>query len=391
VLGLNSGTSADSLDMALVRITRSRGKTSYTYLAGKERPFNPEIREHIIRLADTQDAALEEAIMLDNLLGTVMGRAAASYIRHLGRTGLAVDMVASHGQTVRHLPRKRPYAGRQIRGTLQLGSLEMIAAATGLITVGDFRQAAIAVGGEGAPIILQAIRRLLGGAQESRLIVNVGGMSNYYYFPGSGVERKMSAADCGPGNVLSDILSRRLFSEALDKYGRRAASGRLSSELLTELRTEPFFSSRTVSTGREVFGAELVKRIIRSSRRLRLTGEDMLRTVAELTTQAIVSKVRPLLRHDKKLRKLYLTGGGRRNTFFSDRLAELLPEVEVRPADDLGISGDFIEAAAYAVMGEACVHSESLDSVSGRVHTERCLPVLGKITQPPVSLGKERM
>ncbi|MCK4632543.1 MAG: anhydro-N-acetylmuramic acid kinase, partial [candidate division Zixibacteria bacterium] len=106
---------------------------------------------------------------------------------------------------------------------------------------------------------------------------------------------------------------------------------------------------------------------------------DMLATAAALTVDSIVALVWPIMRVDRTIRKLYLTGGGRKNIFLVKSLARMLPEVEVVAVDELGIDGDFVEAACFAVMGEAALRSEPLPT-TGR----RKLPVMGIIAQPPV-------
>lgn len=380
LLGLNSGTSADSLDMALVRIRRTNRAYSVKYLGGTERRFDSRLKALIHTLADAEKMPPEDLIELDGLLGEFFGRAARSYLAQLKRQGVKVDVIASHGQTVRHRPQKVKRLGIWVRGTMQLGSIDRIAANTGLITVGDFRQAEVAVGGEGAPITVGGMHRLFASPLKSRLIVNIGGMANYFYLPAKGAKQRIAAADCGPGNSLCDLLCRRLFKVDHDKGGRIAASGRVHDDLLMLLRADDFFTNRAKSTGRERFGAAMADSIIAFGKRYRVSDEDMLSTVAKLTVVGIVRSVRPLLRRDKSLSKLYLTGGGRRNIFFVRQLEHTLPKLQVHSADDLGVDADFIEAAAYAVIGEACIRAESLPTTA---HRRAMQPVLGRIAQPP--------
>ncbi|MCK4461295.1 MAG: anhydro-N-acetylmuramic acid kinase [candidate division Zixibacteria bacterium] len=383
MLGLNSGTSADGLDMAVVKIRRSTRGVSVKYLAGYEQKFSGAMRELVHQMADSDMVTLEDVIELDNLLGNFFGRTARSFIERLERQRMKVDVIASHGQTVRHRPEKVRLLGKWIHGTMQLGSLDRIAAATDRITVGDFRQADIAVGNEGAPITTGAMQRLFAVEQHSRLMVNIGGMANYFYFPAKDSPLKISAADCGPGNSLCDLLSRRLFSQPHDSRGRIAASGRLHNELFALLTSDDFFSGRIVSTGRERFGAAKADSIIAFGRWYRAKKADLMRTAAELTVYGISHKLRPLVNGDHTLTNLYLTGGGRRNIFFVRRLGQLLPELTIRSADELGFDADFIEAAAYAVMGEACLRGEALPTTTTNKQADRTRPVLGRIAQPP--------
>jgi anhydro-N-acetylmuramic acid kinase len=382
VLGLNSGTSADGLDMAVVRISRGEKGLTIKYLAGAVKRYPQELQEYILNVADSNHIALNDVIHLDNMLGLFFGRAAAAFIKRLSRSGVSIALVASHGQTVRHLPEPARFGRFTVRGTLQLGSLDRIASATGKLTVGDFRQADIAAGGEGAPITVGAMHRLFASSGESRLIVNIGGMANYFYFPANKPLREAQAADCGPGNSLSDTLCRLQFDEKFDRNGRHAARGRVSFELLESLLSHPFFQGRGVSTGREIFGLQMAREMCDYAKQAGLSGEDLLATAVEFTATTIARKVRRLAAADKSLAKLYLTGGGRKNSFLVRRLQKLLPEMEICQGDDLGVDADLIEAAAYAVMGEACVRSESLSLTLKR--KTGAAAVLGRIAQPPV-------
>ena len=384
ILGLNSGTSADGLDMAVMRISRTKRCAAVKYLAGRAKPYPSELRRLVLKVAESRTIDLNAVIHLDSLLGRFFGRAASAYIRKLAKNNIRVDVVASHGQTIRHLPHKVQIGRFSVAGTLQLGAPERIAAATGKMVVADFRQADVAVGNEGAPITAGTMQRLFAANTESRLIVNIGGIANYFYFPKEKSRLKPSAVDCGPGNSLSDILSQRLYGEKYDRKGVRASKGKVSERLLTLLLANPFFSGKTISTGREDFGLTIAEEILDFGQRFGLTPEDMLATVAKLTAAAIVMKVRPLLDRDRKLSKLYLTGGGRKNNFIVNRLRQLLPEMEIHRADELGINADFIEAAAYAVMGEACLRSESLN-LQGKNKTGSAAPGFGIIMQPPVN------
>ncbi|UCD65154.1 MAG: anhydro-N-acetylmuramic acid kinase [Candidatus Zixiibacteriota bacterium] len=383
ILGLNSGTSADGLDMALVAISSRGNVKTIKVLTGHTRSYPDELRKRLLHLADAGQVELDELIYLDNVLGSFCGKAASRYIKRLTARGLTVDAVASHGQTVRHLPRRVRRLGETVRGSLQLGSPEFVATATGRVVVADFRQGDIALGNEGAPITAAAMARLLTVADESRLIVNIGGMSNYFYLPAANSRFRPLAADCGPGNSLCDILSWSLFREKFDRDGRHASRGDISGRLLSALRRMSRAGGSTVSTGREKYGPGLAAKAAALGREQGLSKNDLMATVAQLTVSSVVAKVAPIAGRDKRLTKLYLTGGGRHNIFFVEKLKNSLPDLAVRPIDELGLSGDHLEAVAYAVMGEACLRSEALPTnFTGDTGNALC-PVPGSIVQPP--------
>ncbi len=379
LLGLNSGTSADGLDMAAVRFTPSKNVPGITYLSGRHKSYPARLRHLALALADSTSVPLEDIIALDNLLGKFYGRAAANYIDQLQRSGIKVDAICSHGQTVRHVPNRR--AGATVAGSMQLGSRAMIAAQTGKVVIGDFRQADIALGNEGAPITTSAMRQLFASERESRLLVNIGGIANFFYFPmgSSGME----GADCGPGNSLSDILTSTLFGQRYDRGGRRAKRGTVSQRLLTLMRGNAFFNGKQISTGRELFGKTMAQEMIDFGKRFRLSDDDLIATAGELTAVSIAERVRPVTDKDKNISKLYLTGGGRKNMFFTGRLHHYLPDLQIVRVDDLGIDGDFVEAVAYAVLGEATVRSRTVPVQPTGRSRSRWSPILGEISQPP--------
>lgn len=372
VLGINSGTSADSLDLALVRITDNKAPK---FIEGKTVKLPSKLKNKIFQLADTDQFKLDELIYLDNYFGQFIGLAAKKYITDLKKRKISVDTIASHGQTVRHLPKKVNFLNQKVNGTMQLGSPEFIATATNKIVVADFRQADIALGGEGAPITTDALRLLLQG--KASLVVNIGGMSNYFFIPKSR-QKATVAADCGPGNVLSDLLTQKLFSKPYDKNGSLAQKGIVSKRLLSILLAHPFFKNRTGSTGREDFGLELSEKIISFKKKLHLSKHDLLATASELTVRAISGSIRPLLAKNKEIKKLYLTGGGRKNIFFKSGLTRSLEPLPIEPIDELGLDGDYTEAICYAIMGAAAIKSKSL--AENKLNRR---PLLGRIVQPP--------
>lgn len=387
VLGLNSGTSADGLDMAAMLISRSRGAYKCEFLAGDEKEYPPRLRELVLATADSSHLKLDQIVYLDHMLGRFFGQTAARFQKRLKSKNIEIDLVASHGQTVRHLPEKISLLGFNVHGSLQLGNLEQISENMNRVVVGDFRQADIALGNEGAPITVAAMSRLLAHPSEPRLIINIGGMSNFFYFPAtnqsSTAKVAIKAADCGPGNSLCDLLSQRLYKQKFDRDGSRALAGSVCGPLLKILMAAPFIGNGKNSTGREAFGLRIIGPLIATGQKLKLSSDDLMATVAEFTVTAIAARLKSIVKHEKHLSKLYLTGGGTHNKFFRQRLAQLYPTLEIGSVADLGFDPNLLEAAAYAVMGEACLHSEESRTRFDRSSRQRNLPILGKIVQPP--------
>jgi len=261
-----------------------------------------------------------------------------------------------------------------------LGHPETIAQKTSLVTVADFRQADIAVGGEGAPITAYAMYLLLADKKENRLFVNIGGISNYFLFEKNRPPDKIQAADCGPGNSLIDILSSRLFSKKYDSAGRLAGQGKVSMRLLTLLLADDFLKGKYgPSTGRERFGEELADRILSLSKKLGLPTYDILATTTELTVLSIARKIDPLIKK-YKLKKLYLLGGGGKNKYLLRRLRENIDFVDIFSVDSLGYDSDYLEATCYAVLGFNTL--KSIASGLPKVTGAKKYSITGRIVQP---------
>lgn len=386
VLGLNSGTSADAVDLALLRITRSAHGVTIRFIDGAERKFPTTLRRHILAAAGEQEIAYDALLALDTLLGEFFARAASAFLANQPRQHRTVHLIASHGQTIQHRPKSIRLGSRKTSGSLQLGSLDHIAAHTGCVTIGDFRQGDIATGGEGAPITTPAMASLFGDSAESRLIVNIGGIANFFYLPAGKKIDRADAADCGPGNMLIDACTNTLLNQKYDRNGAIARSGTASDSLLRQLMNHPFLRSKSrKSTGREEFGAALVAHILAAAKKLRLSKADTIATVSELTARAIGRGVQPILRRDKRIAKLYLTGGGAHNKFLRNRLSTQLPDLAIDTIDSLGIPAGLVEAASFAVLGEACLRGEAMPTRK-RINNKRTTrPILGHVVQPPVS------
>jgi anhydro-N-acetylmuramic acid kinase len=380
-VGLNSGTSADGLDLVAVRISLVPERLSVKLIAGKTVPYPRKLQAQLSDVVNDRILSVDDIIRLDRHLGCFYGDQARLFCSYLKRRKVEPDLVSSHGQTVRHLPGQVKNRNRKESGTLQLGHPESIADRTGLLTVADFRQADIASGGEGAPITSRAMWELFSSTREHRLIINIGGIANYFLFPNSEPADRMLAEDCGPGNSLIDIMTKKYFSKKYDHQGRLASRGTISKRLLTILLADNFLKRRYgPSTGRERFGEKFAGSITQASSRLRLNRFDILASTTELTAIAIANSIRP---HVGKygLAEIFLSGGGCKNEYLVHRLKRNLPEAEFFSVDRLTFDPDYLEAVCYAVMGVMAIHSwpAGLPHITGA----RRQAVAGRIMQPP--------
>ena len=346
VIGLISGTSADGVDAALCTIGTGSGEAGLAVElhAARTFPYPPPLRERVLRavgLAAPGLAALHAA------LGESFAAAAIGLCQQAGRAPADVDLIGSHGQTVWHDPR----GGRGgIPATLQLGEPAVIAARTGRNVVADFRPADVALGGEGAPLVPLVDFLLLSRPGVPRAVLNLGGIANLTWLPGTGRREDVTAFDTGPGNMVLDGLVRRfgLVEEGYDRDGRLALAGRAHEGLLGELLREPFFAQAPPrSTGRELFGESFVERLSTRGTQLGLRPADLLATAAALTARSVADALR---RWCGQPAELLLCGGGRRNAALREALRDLVPATRLRDTDEVGLDGDAKEAVAFAVL-----------------------------------------
>ncbi|MFQ5532458.1 MAG: anhydro-N-acetylmuramic acid kinase [Candidatus Methylomirabilales bacterium] len=366
VIGLMSGTSADGIDAALVEITKDDPIPRVKLLHCERRPYPPGIRDRILRLGSHPDA-LRELCHLNVLLGELFAQAALDLVR---MAGSEVTLIGSHGQTVCHLPSPVAEEDLLLRSTLQIGEPCVIAERTGLCTVADFRPRDMAAGGEGAPLTPYPHYLLFRDPERCRVIVNLGGISNMTVLPPGASLAEVVAFDAGPGNVLIDGVIRRVSGGALeyDVDGAWAASGRVNQTLLERLLDFPFFRRPPPrSAGQEEFGPRLVDEIVIAADREGIVPVDLVATISAFTVEAVVGSLDAHIFPRQTVDEILLCGGGVRNRWLRQALADRLAPRPVLATDDVGFPADAVEATAFAVLAYLTFteHPGNLPSVTG--------------------------
>ena len=325
-LGAITGTSVDGLDIALIRI--DDGKLSL--LAQDTLALPAKLRETLIDLGQAEDDHLDRLGAADTALGRFIGEAVKDFMRRHGLTAAQVRAIGSHGQTVRHRPE-----GEQ-RFSMQIGDPNIIAEVTGLTTVADFRRRDLAAGGEGAPLAPSFHAAILGDADELRVVLNIGGISNI-----SVLRQPLLGFDTGPGNALLDDWCRKHLGRSYDEDGAWAATGELDDQLLQTLMQDAYLARPPPkSTGKEHYNLRWLEKRLHPSRQ----PADVQRTLVEFTA---ASTVQAMQRWAPGAGRVIVCGGGRLNALLMRRLAELA-EAPVEAIDQHGWDGDAVEAAAFA-------------------------------------------
>lgn len=359
VLGMQSGTSVDAIDTALVRFARDAddpGHLRAAVLAVDEHPWDPQLRRDLLAALPPAAPSAETVLRLHTRAGDAFGAAAARALDRAGRTAAArargaghgADLIASHGQTLFHGVDPDGAAW----GTLQIGDPSRIAAATGLPVLSDLRAADVAAGGQGAPLVPLLDQLALG--ETPTAVLNIGGIGNVSIV-GAG---DVIAGDTGPGNALMDAAVQRATggAESADLDGRLARAGSVDPGLLERLLADPFYAQPFPrSTGRERFTADYVDALAPGGAGQGLSIEDLLATLLELTARTIADAI-ARLGQGRGLTRVVGSGGGMRNPALRARLAELLDPLPLLDADEVGLPADAKEAILFALIGWMSAH-----------------------------------
>jgi anhydro-N-acetylmuramic acid kinase len=329
-IGLMSGTSVDGLDLALIDLT-----DGIRLLHTSTREFSETLRSTLLSLGQPGGDDLDEIGTADAALGAFTGRAILDFLETLSVDPDQVAAIGSHGQTIRHRPdQAQPF-------TWQIGDPNQIAEITGITTVADFRRRDMAAGGQGAPLVPAFHEALFRTEQESRVLLNVGGIGNITLLP-SDSTIPLTGFDTGPGNCLMDSWHERHRQGSYDTDGNWARTGEIAADLLQMLMADPYLlRDPPKSTGREVFNLAWLEQQADLNR---WQPQDVQRTLLEFTAASVAVAIE---RWASRAARLVVCGGGRRNGFLMERLASLTG-LPVQPSEALDFDGDGMEAAAFA-------------------------------------------
>jgi len=374
-----SGTSLDGIDAVLVRVRGNGLTTHFQQLAYTEFPFPAGLRALLLKNSIPGTSRVDEIARLNFLLAELYAGAVAKLVRRAGISMRKVNLIGSHGQTIQHLPRPKKMFGKTIRATLQIGDPSVLATITRIPTIGDFRVADMAVGGQGAPLVPYFDWLVFRSKKYHRLLLNIGGIANITVLPKNCVPEDVVAFDTGPGNMVVDSLMHEFYGKPFDHDGRTALSGAVSLDLFGRIVKHPYLRRRPPkSTGREEFGEGFVTDLLRLARGF--DREDIVATASQFTAYAIYDGYKRFVQKDMMVDEVIVSGGGARNRFFLDELRRYFVGARVRLIDEFGISADAKEALCFAILANESFAGNpgNLPSVTG---AERRV-ILGKICFP---------
>jgi anhydro-N-acetylmuramic acid kinase len=402
VAGVMSGTSADGINVALVRVGETRGGAgqrsgtasvvggrqyagrTLQLLGHVEFPYAKQVRSAVLGAMNAEEISVAELARLNFLLGELYADAVLSAQR---RFRVKSELVGCHGQTLYHQGEPRPFLGRTLATTWQTGEAATIAARVGVPVISDFRPADMAVGGKGAPLVPFLDYLLFADSPGGRVVQNIGGIANLTAIPAGAGASDVVAFDTGPGNMVMDAVTEQLFSRPYDRGGKIAASGEALDRVIDDILRRPFFRrSPPKAAGREEFGREFVREFFESCGRAR--KQDVVATATALTARSIADAVERFVvkaspgGRNQPYAEMILSGGGAKNPtlvrMLSNQLAAL--GIKIRFSDEFGLPSEAKEAVAFAMLAYETWHRRpsNLPSATGAKRAA----VLGKISYP---------
>jgi anhydro-N-acetylmuramic acid kinase len=380
VLGLMSGTSADGIDVALVRIAGAPPRLRAKLENFAALPFPSDVRAAVLRIANGAPTTTEEISQLNFRLGHLFARAALDACRRFRISPRIIALIGSHGQTIYHQGKASAFLGQSVTSTFQIGEPSVIAAETGVTTVGDFRPADMARGGQGAPLVPFVDYLLYRHTRLGRVALNIGGIANVTVILRAAQPAQVFAFDTGPGNMVIDALVRHFTRGRMryDRGARIAARGRLLPGLLDALLADPYFRQRPPKTaGREQYGAPFVEKLIASGKKRGARPEDLVRTATVLTALSIVDAFHRWILPRTRVHQLIVSGGGAHNPLLMAQIQAALPKIELAHSEEFGVPEDAKEAFAFAVLAYETFHGRpaNLPAATGAKRPA----ILGKI------------
>jgi anhydro-N-acetylmuramic acid kinase len=352
VAGIMSGTSADGIDVVVVRIVAQRGRPVLKLIAHEGFPFQRGLRARILAAMNAASTSTAELARLHWRLGIAYAEAVEKTV---AKHSLKLDLVGCHGQTLYHQPKAASYAGRSFTCTWQAGEAQVIASRLGAPVVSNFRPADMLAGGQGAPLVPLLDFVLFAHSTRGRVLQNIGGIANLTAIPSGALPHAVVAFDTGPGNMVMDWLAAELFGRAYDRNGALAATGAVIEPVLTAALNNPYFRLKPPRTaGREQFGREYAAQFLAACRKHSKNPADALATATALTAESIAHGYARFVRPKMKAAKVdyIISGGGARNRLLMNMLDARLEPLgcTLRAVDEFGLPAEAKEAAAFALL-----------------------------------------
>jgi anhydro-N-acetylmuramic acid kinase len=356
IMGLMSGTSLDGLDIALCSFSGSGLQTKIGLLKFETVAFDEDFKSEIKSVFSKKNIDFEKLCLLNPWIALKHAAIINSCLKKWNVNKEEVDLIASHGQTVYHAPKILHQQQKFGNATLQIGDGDHLAVATGIITLSDFRQKHIAAGGEGAPLAVYGDYLIFGKAGEDRILLNIGGIANFTYLPGSMDSAAIFSTDTGPGNTMMDALTQKHYKgNHFDKDAAIALQGKINNPLLAALKENEFFEKPfPKTTGPELFNLNYLQAAKEKASAQTISVEDTMATLNKFSADTMVSALQKTTDKNRSY-KIFTSGGGMHNPLLIQHLKEALPGFSFYTTSELNIDPDAKEAVLFAVLANECI------------------------------------
>ena len=381
VAGIMSGTSADGIDIALVRILSSKNEyPKLRLLAHEAFPYPATLRRAILAAMNAQSISTAELARLNWRLGLSYADAVRAT---LARNPMKVDLIGCHGQTLYHQADPQSYTGKQFACTWQAGEASILAGELGIPTVSNFRPADMVAGGLGAPLVPLLDFVLFRHPKRGRILQNIGGIANFTVIPPNATASQVLAFDSGPGNMLVDSLMLELYRKPMDSGGAVAATGKILETVLNRSLRRAFFRKKPPkTTGREQFGREYATSFLSDCRKISNRRQDAVATATALTSASIAEAYLRFAAAQMGNAPVdyIVSGGGTHNLTLMRQLTEALKphNCHVTSIDSFGLPAEAKEAAAFALLAWQTWHHRPGNLPSATGASRRA--ILGQVT-----------
>jgi len=348
--GIMSGTSLDGIDIIIASIDKHGATFDVEVMKTYHEPYKQTLYHTLKRVLEKQTIDLETLTLLNREIADAYSKAVETACFQLAIKPSDLSFVASHGQTLYHISQKDKF---KQAASLQLGDGSFMAQRLKTTVISNFRNADIAAGGEGAPLVPYTDYALFQSKDKTRAMLNIGGIANMTVLPKNAPTDQCFAFDTGPGNMMIDYAMKSLFNKQYDAGGKIAKEGTLNKALLDEVMRHEYFKARVPkSTGREMFGDHFTKTLLEKYQTL--NAHDIIHTLTHITALSIAQAVKE--NSKDPIEELVVSGGGVHNAFLLDTIREYLQDVRVYPLEALGYDSDFKEALAFLILGFETLH-----------------------------------
>ena len=312
-----SGTSFDGVDAAIIKTDGKdyikRIETSFTNYSNSEKTLY-------------QNSILKNYKIITKVIDNKHIEVIKKILKKFTKK---VDIIGLHGQTFFH----NPNSG----WTWQYINSKRIMRYFKTNVVSDFRISDVNKGGEGAPLVPIFHNKLI--LQKSFDlpvgVLNIGGVSNITIIKN---KNNFLGFDTGPGNGPLDFLVQNRLKISMDKNGSIAKKGCINNKIKKKTLDLLKKNIQTVSFDRNILDKACLTYMAS------LDIKDALATLIDIITEIIYLKVKQY-----NLKKIIVTGGGRKNHVFVKSLQSKFA-AKVLVAENVGIDGDSLEAEAFAYL-----------------------------------------